>query len=167
MKHPEIKSECKRRYLSGETIEEILGAVKGSTKSTLSRWINEGKWKEEREKNLASSNRTAELLRTQIENLIKTIDELGKSVMDAEDEEVVKTKSDLIVKFGDTLAKLNKIENTLFKNSNPKENILFAVGELGIFLKDNNLGLDKDFFGKLDVVLAAFTEYSLKKYAAR
>jgi len=99
------KSLARTLYMAGKEQNEIAEQIEVS-RQTLSKWVNEGKWKESR---AASSITRPEL----VNKLLITIDKLISQVNESEDPEKMAGLGDKLAKMSSVIEKLDKKANVV------------------------------------------------------
>lgn len=100
-KQLEDKKEFARLlFMQGETQKEIAAKV-GVSAQTVTRWVNEGGWQEQR----AAQNITRPEL---VNKLLRTIDKMLDEVNKSEDAMAAAGLADKLAKFSSTIEKLDK-----------------------------------------------------------
>ena len=104
-KQQDKRATAKALYLSGMSMEEIADKV-GVTRPTISRWCNDGGWKESR----AARNITRPEL---VNKLLLAIDNLIGQVNASGDPEAIGALADKLSKLSSTIEKLDKKANVI------------------------------------------------------
>ena len=99
------KGLARTLYMAGKEQNEIAEQIEVS-RQTLSKWVNEGKWKESR---AASSITRPEL----VNKLLITIDKLISQVNESEDPEKMAGLGDKLAKMSSVIEKLDKKANVV------------------------------------------------------
>lgn len=146
----------------GKSVPEIAKELNLHQKSVYNHVnANDKQWQKERDALSKKSANAPEILKSAIETLINKADELAKADGDPD------VLANAIAKIGDSISKIQKVANSLKKDQDRLDAVLFVIKEFGAYIHDQkklNL-LPPDFFDNLDILLQGFQTYAINKFA--
>jgi chaperonin cofactor prefoldin len=173
----EIKKQAKNLFMQGRDPVEILDTISDLSPSTLYNWIKAGSWRNERENKILSQQQAGEILLDNLQKLIQRVHKITESLdnidlRDADDPEydpvkIAEAQSNAVAKFSDSISKITKSINTLFKQQDRLSQIIFSFGEFKNYISSQAKSFDDKFLLDLEKMLLGFQQDMIKKYSSK
>lgn len=158
-----LKPVVKRMYIDdGRSVPEIAKELNLNQKSVYNYVnANDKQWIKERDALSKKSANAPEILKSAIETLIEKANNLAVADGDPD------VLANAIAKIGDSISKIQKVANSLKKDQDRLESVLFVIKDFGGYFHDQ-LKLKiypSDFTDNFDLLLQGYQTYAINKFA--